>query len=70
MPTMFVTLDVLKFSGWLNDDAFCRESNGGHTVRREVQSTGRPEVAGDRGASGVQGGGLDCRLGAGHTMRA
>ena len=48
-----MTLEVMKLSGWLNADAYCRESNGGHTVLEVVQSTGRPEVAGDRGASGV-----------------
>ena len=26
---MFVTLEVLKLSGWLNADASCRESKGG-----------------------------------------
>ena len=51
---MVVTLEVSKLSGRLNNDARCRESNGGHTVRVEVQSTGRREAAGDRGASGVQ----------------
>jgi len=55
MPAMVVTLEVSKLNGWLKVDAFCRESNGGHSVRGEVQSIGRPEVAGDRGASGVQG---------------
>ena len=55
MPPMFVTLEVSKLSGWLNALAACRESNGEHTVWGEVQSTGRWEVAGDRGASGVQG---------------
>ena len=30
MRYMFVTLDVSKASGWLNADAPCRESNGGH----------------------------------------
>ena len=55
MPYMVVTLEVPKLSGWLNADAPCRESNGGHTVWYEVQSTGRPEVAGDRGARSVQG---------------
>ena len=52
---MLVTLEVSKLSGWLNADARCRGSKGGLTVRGEVQSTGRPEVAGDRGARGVQG---------------
>ena len=55
MPYMVVTLEVSKLSGWLNADATCRESNGGNSVRVEVQSTGRPKAACDRGASGVQG---------------
>eukprot|EP00964_Phaeocystis_antarctica_P013482 scaffold7382_cov62-Phaeocystis_antarctica.AAC.1 len=55
MERMFLTLEVSKLSGWLNADAVCRESNGGHSVQGEVQSTGRREVAGDRGARGVQG---------------
>eukprot|EP00964_Phaeocystis_antarctica_P032217 scaffold18260_cov57-Phaeocystis_antarctica.AAC.1 len=38
---MLVTLEVSKLSGWLNADAPCQESNGGHTVWGEVQSTGR-----------------------------
>ena len=50
---MSVTLEVLKLSGWLNASANCRESNGGRTMWGEVQSTGRPEVAGDRGPRGV-----------------
>ena len=54
MNFMFVTLEVSKLSGWLNADN-CRESKGGHTVWEEVQSTGRWEAAGDRGARGVQG---------------
>ena len=33
--------------------AYCAESRGGHTVRGEVQSTGRREAAGDRGARSV-----------------
>ena len=52
---MFVTLEVSKLSGWLNADACCRESNGGHTVWCEVQSTGRREAAGDRNTCSVQG---------------
>ena len=36
MAYMFMTLEVSKLSGWLNADADCRESNGGHTVRGEV----------------------------------
>eukprot|EP00964_Phaeocystis_antarctica_P045980 scaffold26514_cov53-Phaeocystis_antarctica.AAC.3 len=49
MPYMVVTLEVLKLSGWLNADALCRESKQGHMMPGVVQ-TGRPEVAGDRGA--------------------
>ena len=32
---MRVTLEVSKLSGWLNADAPCRESNGGHAVQGE-----------------------------------
>ena len=31
MRNMLVTLVVSKLSGWLNADASCRESKGGHT---------------------------------------
>ena len=55
MLPMPVTLEVSKLSGWLNADASCRESEGGQTVWGEVQSTGRREVAGVRGARSVQG---------------
>ena len=30
MPFMAVTLDVSRFSGWLNALAFCAESKGNH----------------------------------------
>ena len=41
MRFMSVTLEVSKLSGWLNADAACRESKGGHAVRSEVyQSAG------------------------------
>ena len=33
---MVVTLEVSKLSGWLNADASCRESKGGHAVRGGV----------------------------------
>ena len=32
MRVMSVTLEVSKLSGWLNTDASCRESKGGHAV--------------------------------------
>ena len=35
MRNMLVTLVVSKLSGWLNADASCRESKGGHAVRGE-----------------------------------
>ena len=62
MDCMVVTLEVSKLSGWLNADAFCRESKEGHAVRGEG--------AGQQ--TGVQraGEGLDCRLGAGHAGRS
>ena len=65
MLLMVVTLDVSKLSGWLNADAYCRESNGGHTVRGEVRAGGR-EVAGDRGTSSAQGQARLLIVGAGH----
>ena len=40
MFCMFVTLEVSQLSGWLNADANCRESKGGHTVRGEVYGSG------------------------------
>ena len=55
MERMFLALEVSKLSGRSNNDARCRESNGEHTVWGAAQSTRRPEVAGDRGARGVQG---------------
>ena len=30
MRSMFMTLEVSKLSGWLNADALCRGSKGGH----------------------------------------
>ena len=54
---MFVTLEVSKLSGWLNADAPCRVSKGGHTVR--VESAGQQTWA---MASSVQWR-LDCRFG-------
>ena len=51
---MSMTLEVLKLSGWLNADALCRESKGGHTLRDGVRAGWR-EVEGDRGARSVQG---------------
>ena len=49
-----MTLDVSKLSGWLNTDADCRESKGGHEVRGEVLAAISGRV-GDRGARNVQG---------------
>ena len=49
-----MTLEVSKLSGWLNADACCRESKGGHAVRDGVRAGWR-EVEGDRGARSVQG---------------
>ena len=48
MKRMVVTLEVSKLSGWLNADADCRESKGGHTMLwarcadREAGGGGRP----------------------------
>ena len=46
MSLMVVTLEVSKLSGWLNADAPCRESKGGHAVWGEVC---RPAGAGGGG---------------------
>ena len=40
MPPMLVTLEVSKLSGWLNADAPCQVSKGGHAVRDEVCGLG------------------------------
>ena len=61
MSRMSVTLEVSKLSGWLNADASCRESEGGHTVRGEVcvPEGGRRRATAPQVACRV---GLDCRL--------
>ena len=46
MPSMFVTLEVSKLSGWLNTDAYCRESKGGHAVG--ARYTGQQSGGGGR----------------------
>ena len=38
MERMFLALEVLKLSGWLNADAPCRESKGGHTMLCKVRA--------------------------------
>eukprot|EP00964_Phaeocystis_antarctica_P005379 scaffold2944_cov60-Phaeocystis_antarctica.AAC.2 len=53
MPPMVVTLEVSRLSGWLNVDALCRETKKRYAMRGELQ-TGRPEVAGDRGARSIE----------------
>ena len=40
MVCMILTLEVSKLSGWLNADAYCRESIEGHAVRGEVCGSG------------------------------
>eukprot|EP00964_Phaeocystis_antarctica_P052666 scaffold30850_cov73-Phaeocystis_antarctica.AAC.3 len=49
MPSMVVTLDVSRLSGWLNDDAPCR-------VERKAYSAGRgaSREVGGRGVAVVQ----------------
>ena len=64
MLYMSVTSQVSKLSGWLNADAYCRESNGGHTVCGASYGTG-----GGRWRAMLQAvcrGGPEWRLGAGH----
>ena len=45
MPRMFVTLEVSKLNGWLNADAYCRESKEGHAVRGELWFSRRATAA-------------------------
>ena len=64
MKDMVVTLEVSKLSGWLNADAYCRESKGGH-VRCETRcgpGGGRRRATAAHVACRE---GLVCRLGAG-----
>eukprot|EP00964_Phaeocystis_antarctica_P079779 scaffold49742_cov60-Phaeocystis_antarctica.AAC.5 len=49
---MVVTLEVSKLSGWLNADAYCRESKGGHTMRGKVRSGRRRTTAAQAAARG------------------
>ena len=65
MLCMVVTLEVSKLSGWLNANANCRESNGGHTVWCEVQGTGSGRRWRATAVHAARRGGLDSRLGAG-----
>ena len=58
MPCMFVTLDVSKLSGWLNADASCAESKGGHAVWEEVRPGRRAGVGWRRRNIGMHGEGL------------
>ena len=55
MWLMRVTLEVSKLSCWLNADALCRGSKGGHAVQGENVLVGRREAAGDGVPSSVQG---------------
>ena len=64
MALMVVTLEVSKLSGWLNADAPCRGSKGGH-IRCGVRYAGRQAGGGGRPRC-KQGRGLDCRFGEGH----
>ena len=54
MPTIFVTLEVSKLSGWLNATARCQVKCRAYDAGRgaEREATGR---GGGSGASGVQG---------------
>ena len=64
-----VTPEVSKLSGWLNADAYCRESKGGHTVLGKVRA-GRREAAGDRGGTQRAGEGATVDWGQGTARSA
>lgn len=52
IPSMLVTLDVSKFSGWLNADAFCQGSGLGLGFYRvRIVVFGSPRVRGLRCAA-------------------
>ena len=63
MTSMSVTLDVSKLSGWLNADAYCRESKGGIRCGTRFGPGGGRRRA--TAAHAACRGGLDCRLGTG-----
>ena len=66
MPSMFVTLEVSKLSGWLNADAYCRGSKAGHAVGGEVCGSAGGRRRATAAASSVQERARLQRLGAGH----
>eukprot|EP00964_Phaeocystis_antarctica_P081070 scaffold50683_cov52-Phaeocystis_antarctica.AAC.2 len=69
MRNMDVTLDVSKLSGWLNADAYCRESKEGHAVRVVVYGSGGSRRRATAAHAACRRG-HDCRLGAGHAGRS
>ena len=56
MYFMLVTLEVSKASGWLNADALCRESQGGH-IRCGVRVRASSRASTCRGGARLQIGG-------------
>ena len=73
MLAMSVTLEVSKFSGWLNAWANCRESkNGGHTVRDDVRASweaGRRRANAVHAACRGEGSTADSGQGTGRSAR-
>ena len=55
MVCMVVTLDVSKLSGWLNADAYCRESKGGNAMWEKVYGPGGVRALGGGDGSGMNG---------------
>ena len=49
MPSMVVTLDVSRLSGWLNVEASCHKSKGGNTNWGEMRGVGRAREGRRRG---------------------
>ena len=68
MLVMVVTLEVSKLSGWLNADAYCRESKGGHAVRDE--GAGREACVQRAGASSTADLGQGTKRSAPRTSRS
>ena len=69
MLDMVVTLEVSKLSGWLNADAYCRESKGGHT-RCGVRYGSGSERRWATASQGACRGGFKCRWGERHVERS
>ena len=56
MRVKSVTLEVLKLSGWLNTNAPCRESKGGHAMWGELRAERQDKRRATAGQTACRGG--------------